>query len=348
MKKNILFLYTELAGYFVACINELAKQEDVKVHVVRWPVNKEAPFQFDIDPRVGIYERDEYDDTTLLEQVKSIEPNIIICSGWVDNAYVNICKRYKGQIPTVMSMDNQWHGNIKQRLACLAAPLKLHKAFSQAWVPGEPQKAYAHKLGFKKVETGFYCADTKVFEPLGQEKLKEGSPIPKRLLYVGRYIPQKGIDKLFEAFLELLEEGFTKWELHCLGMGDLFDERPIHDKIHHHGFVQPANMHQYLKTTGVFVLPSDFEPWGVVTHEMAVAGFPMVVSSAVGSVTMFLNDGENGFLFQQGSKEALKKALKRMMQMNAADLKAMAQASYQKGMAWTPQKWVSKIEELMN
>ncbi|MCG8579904.1 MAG: hypothetical protein MI866_08310, partial [Bacteroidales bacterium] len=106
MKKNILFLYTELAGYFVACINELAKQEDVKVHVVRWPVNKEAPFQFNIDERISIYERDEYNDSSLLEKVNGIEPDIIICSGWVDKGYVNICKQYKGQVPTVMSMDN--------------------------------------------------------------------------------------------------------------------------------------------------------------------------------------------------------------------------------------------------
>ncbi|MCU4158060.1 glycosyltransferase family 4 protein [Carboxylicivirga sp. A043] len=343
MKKNILFLYTELAGYFVACINELAKQDDVSVHVVRWPVNKEAPFQFAIDKRISIYERDAYDDTTLLEKINSIEPDIIICSGWVDKGYVTICKHYKGKVPTVMSMDNQWHGNLKQRLACLAAPFKLHTVFSQAWVPGEPQKAYAHKLGFKEVETGFYCADTKVFKPLGQEKLKEGSAIPKRLLYVGRYIPQKGIDKLFEAFLELQEEGLTDWELHCLGMGDLFDERPIHEKIHHHGFVQPADMHQYLKITGVFVLPSDFEPWGVVTHEMAVAGFPMVISSAVGSATMFLEDGKNGYLFQQGSKDALKDALKCMMQANDSDLRDMATASFEKGMSWTPERWVETL-----
>ncbi|MBS2212120.1 glycosyltransferase family 4 protein [Carboxylicivirga mesophila] len=343
MKKNILFLYTELAGYFVACINELATQKNISVHVVRWPVNKEAPFQFDIDERISIYERDAYNDISLMELVDVVEPDIIICSGWVDKGYVNVCKRYRGKIPTVMSMDNQWHGSLKQRLACLAAPFKLHSAFSQAWVPGEPQKAYAQRLGFKKVETGFYSADTKVFEPLGLEKIKVGHAIPKRLLYVGRYIPQKGIDKLFESFLELIEEGFTGWELHCLGTGELFDQRPIHDNIHHHGFVQPTDMHRYLKSTGVFVLPSDFEPWGVVTHEMAVAGFPMVISSAVGSVTMFLNDGENGYIFKQGSKEALKKALKKMMQAKDSELRDMATASFEKGMSWTPERWVETI-----
>ena len=57
---RIVFLYTELAGYFLACINELTKRDDVEVHIFRWPVNKEAPFNFNFNNKVKIYNRNDF------------------------------------------------------------------------------------------------------------------------------------------------------------------------------------------------------------------------------------------------------------------------------------------------
>ena len=44
-KPKIVFLYSEVAGYFLACAKELANSAEVLI--VRWPVNSEAPFQFE-------------------------------------------------------------------------------------------------------------------------------------------------------------------------------------------------------------------------------------------------------------------------------------------------------------
>ena len=44
----ILFLYTEIANYFLACVKELHKSADVAI--VRWAVNEEAPFSFEFHP----------------------------------------------------------------------------------------------------------------------------------------------------------------------------------------------------------------------------------------------------------------------------------------------------------
>ena len=341
--KKILFLYTELAGYFEACIREL-NNRDVDIHIVRWPVNKEAPFQFSFPDDVKMYDRSDYGNDELLKLVKGISPDVIISSGWVDKGYLKVCRYFKGKIPVVLSMDNQWLGTMKQQIARIIASFTLHRRFSHAWVPGEPQKKYALKLGFKldKIETGFYSADIGRFEKIAKKRLNKNS-ISKRFLYVGRYIPQKGIDKLFDVFLELQEEGYTDWELWCMGTGDLFDEKPIHDKIKHFGFVQPAEMEKYLELSGVFVLPSDFEPWGVVVHEMAAAGFPMIVSSAVGSVSAFVEDEKNGYVFQKGDKKELKDAMKKIMALSEQELLQMAKESYVKGSSWTPEKWAKVV-----
>ncbi|TAJ08647.1 glycosyltransferase [Marinilabiliaceae bacterium JC017] len=318
-------------------------QTATEVHVVRWPVNKEAPFNFDIPEEVHIYNRPDYNNNELLELVTEINPDKIICSGWIDKGYLKVCKHYKNKIPTVLTLDNHWFGNPKQQLARVIAPFHIKRHFSHAWVPGEPQAKYARKLGFgNKIFTGFYSADTDHFKEIYQVK-SQASNIPPRFIYIGRYIPQKGLDLLFKAFIEIHEEHTSDWELWCLGTGELFDERPNHPKIKHHGFVQPADMNKYLKESGVFVLPSRFEPWGVVVHEMAVAGFPMICSSAIGGTTQFLKDDENGFLFENENKEELKQALWKIMNLNQNRLKQMSIKSHQLGMQHTPEKWADIV-----
>jgi len=338
---RILFLYTELAGYFVSCLHKLAPFCE-SIHIVRWPVNKEAPFQFQFPDNVIIYERNHYTPDQLLQLVSNIAPDKIICSGWVDKGYLKVCRAYKGQIPTIMGMDNQWHGTLRQRVMCALSTFTLHRYFSHAWVPGEPQKQYAQKLGFKNnhIATGFYSADVALFERI---KAEQRPVLPHRFIYIGRYIPQKGLDLLFEAFTELQQEAPNDWELWCLGSGEMFDQRPIHPKIVHHGFVQPSEMPGYLMEAAVFVLPSRFEPWGVVVHEMTAAGMPMVVSSAVGATSRFVKESVNGFIFESGNKESLKSALSHVIQMDKDELKQMGVESKKLGLSHTPGIWAETL-----
>lgn len=339
---KILFLYTELAGYFVSCLHELALRCE-SIHVVRWSINNEAPFQFEFPDNVTIYERNEYNQDQLLQLVAATAPDKIVCSGWVDRGYVKVCRAFNGQIPTIMGMDNQWHGTLKQQIMRLIAPFYLHRTFSHTWVPGEPQQQYAKRLGFKElmIHTGFYSANTALFSPISEHK--RTTPLPHRFIYVGRYIKAKGLDLLFDAFIELKNETPNDWELWCLGTGELYDQRPLHPNIVHHGFVQPGELPSYLEQTGVFVLPSLFEPWGVVVHEMAAAGMPMVVSSAVGSASRFVEEGKNGYLFQSGNKKSLKKALHAMIKKNDEELKQMGIESGKIGLLHTPKIWAETL-----
>ncbi len=347
---KILFLYTELAGYVMSCFKALAatprtahRHTDIELHIVRWPVNQEAPFQFQFPDNVTIYERNDYDDNNLIDLAREINPDKIVCSGWVDKGYVKVCRAFKGKVPTIMSMDNQWHGTLKQHVMRLISPFYLHRAFSHAWVPGQPQKEYAIRLGFKisNIHTGFYSADTSMFSEIAD--IKKSADIPHRFIYVGRYIKSKGLDLLFSAFIELQSEQPNDWELWCIGTGELYEQRPQHPSIVHHGFVQPMDLPSYVKQAGVFVLPSLFEPWGVVVHEMAAAGMPMIVSNAVGAASRFVEDGNNGFLFSSGNKESLKEALRRMMHQNDESLRQMSLHSAQIGLSHSPSLWTETL-----
>ena len=190
-------------------------------------------------------------------------------------------------------------------------PFYLRKRFSNIWVPGNSQKKYALKLGFKEkqISIGFYSADTNYFSSLydlvHSEKKKS---FPKRFIYVGRYYEFKGITNLWNAFIELQNENPNDWELWCLGHGNIAPVK--HPKIKHFGFVQPKDFPEYVKNTGVFVMPSLFEPWGVVLHEFAVMGFPIIASNKVGAAEVFVKDTMNGFLFEAENVNSLKEKLK--------------------------------------
>ncbi len=344
--KRILFLYTELAQYFLACCNELAKH-NFEVHIVRWPVNEEAPFVFNVE-QLRIYERKNFDRKKLLNLVKEIHPNLLVCSGWIDSDYLYAVKNAKVICKKVLILDNHWKNSIKQRLGAIYSKKTIVPYFDYAWVPGDHQKLFAQKMGFEpqKIVSGYYCADTnkfiKIYERRGNS---EAFAQRKRFIYIGRYYDFKGIIDLWDAFSSLTELERNGWELWCLGTGSI---KPLeHPSIKHFGFVQPDKLEGILNECSVFVLPSKKEPWGMVVHEMALAGFPMILSDHVGAAEQFLKLSENGYLFTAGDKNGLKKQLLNYIKMSTIELNLMSERSHKVGCGYQLNDWVEKIKNFV-
>lgn len=344
-KAKVVFLYTEIAGYFLACVEELSKSAEVLI--VRWPVNKEAPFNFSTQSGVKIVDRNAHADADLTQMVRDFNPDILVCSGWLDKGYLKIARSWRKKIPVVVSLDNHWIGSAKQRIAALLSPIYLKRIFTHAWVPGKPQERYAKKLGFgSKILLNFYCADTALFNQIYQRTLsKKEEKFPHRFLYVARYVEHKGIFELWKAFSEFSAETNSDWELWCLGTGDQWENRVLHPKITHVGFVQPAEMETYIAQTGVYILPSKFEPWGVSLQEFAVCGFPVLVSDRVGSATKFLNG--NGEQFEAGNVQQIKNVLKRIASKSDDELMNLGKKSHALGMTLTPSHWTKNLLSIL-
>ncbi|MCC9137330.1 glycosyltransferase family 4 protein [Pontibacter silvestris] len=343
---KILFLYTELAGYFIACVEALIKEHQVEVHMVRWPINKEAPFQLAIPDGVTVYDKQQYSREQLIQLSQAVAPDLVFCTGWIDKDYLAVARTFKKQVPVLVGMDNHWHGSARQQIARLLAPFTLQRIFTHAFVAGAPQQKYALKLGFRKQDVlqGYYSADVRHFQKAYQEsKFLKENVFPKRFIYVGRYVQQKGIQDMWEAFVQLQQELPNDWELWCLGTGPLEAEAAKHPNIKHVGFVQPEQMQEYISQTGVFVLPSHKEPWGVVVHEFAAAGFPLICSTEVGAATAFLKDKLNGYTFEAGNVAELKQAMKKVVLTSEADLLQMGEQSVTLALQNTPSKWAAKL-----
>lgn len=345
---KFVFLYTEIAAYFLACVQKLAELYNAEVHIFRFPINKEAPFKFPQIKNVFYYERNDFNREALLAAISKIAPDFIYCAGWIDKDYLHAVKAFSGKIPTMLGFDNKWENSLRQNIATMIAPLMLTKNFSHCLVPGEKQKKYALKLGFKEKQiiTGLYSADFEMF--YSQYKSFAGEKrnhFPKRFLYAARYVKHKGIEDLWNAFIKLQTEFPNEWELWCIGTGDMV---PIsHPKIKHFGFIQPENLGKFISQTGVYVLPSHFEPWGVTLHEFAAAGFPLICSDEIGASEKFLEDKKNGFLFHSGNIPELKNCLKKIIDLPEKELVKMSELSVEKAKEITPEKWANSLFNLV-
>jgi len=348
-KKRALFLYYELAGYFIASLEKLVDDYPVEAHVIRYPVNAIAPFNISVkNTDMIFYERKEYDEEGLIRLAGNIDPDFIFCNGWSDNGYIAICRHFKRKVPSLVTFDNPWRNTPRQNLARIAGPLFLRKIFSKCWVPGHAQKIYAKKMGFtdSQIREGLYSADLKMFHEYYEHfKAEKSRNFPKKFLFVGRYTKLKGVKELWEAFIRLHEEMPNEWELWCLGKGDFDDKFPQHEKIKNFGFVQPSDLKKYVGQTGVFILPSQYEHWGVVVHEFAAAGFPLMCSDTTSAAHAFLQDGKNGYLHKPYKVDSILKTLKKFVNATDGELLKMGEHSVTLSRTITPDTWAATAWE---
>jgi glycosyltransferase involved in cell wall biosynthesis len=339
MKGRIVFLYSELAGYVLSCIEALAQGDDVAV--AHWPVHPEAPFTLPTDAPFALRDRSGMDAAALAAWVEEQEPRALVVSGWMDRDYVAVARKWRHRIPVVLTLDNPWTGSWRQRAAVWTAPWFVRRVYNRIWYAGAPQRPFAERLGLQPAVAGWYCADVEAFDEAFQRRAPE-----RRLLYVGRYLPFKGVDELWEAFVSLTER-FPDWELHAVGAGAGWEDRVEHPQIVHHGFLQPDELAPLVATAAAFVMPSHREPWGVVLHEMAAAGLPLIASDAVGAATRFLEPGRNGYSFPAQDSKALATALERIMACSDVDRAALGTESRSLALTWTPDRWAATLRDLI-
>ncbi|HMT30352.1 MAG TPA: glycosyltransferase [Bacteroidia bacterium] len=350
--KKIIFLYTELAGYMLACMKKLAADRGVEVHVVIYPVNSIAPFQFSLEGKnLFFYERQKYSDQDLLKLCTEIGPDIIFCSGWIDKGYLNICNHYLGKVKTVMTLDNPWRSTLKQNIASVFGPFRLRKYFSHCWAAGSLQSIYAKKLGFKadKIKEGLYCCDYDYFHSQYlQFKDSKEKTFPKKIIFVGRYAKLKGVKEMWKAFEIFQQKQPNEWELWCLGKGPFDPDFPNHPKIKNFGFVQPGEMKKFIAETGVFILPAHYEHWGVVVHEFASAGFPLICSTTTSAAIKFLEDGKNGYFHDPCSVDSLVEVFMKVLNTPSDKLSKMGAHSAERAALITPDTWCDTALEFLN
>ena len=347
---KILVLYSEMAGYFLACVRHHVANYQGEFHIVRWPVNPEAPFKFEDGPGITYYERESLDNAGLMELAQKINPDLVYVAGWIDKPYLKVARHFRKKgTPVIAAFDAQWQGHRRQRIAVTVSPWFIRPCFSHAWVPGLWQYEYARRLGFPRenIETGMYSADVERFEKVyHEEKQRKKKQYPHKFLFVGRLHEIKGLHELLGAWQELQAEGVGDWHIDIYGAGPLKGQLPSLPGVTVRDFVQPDRLPDLTREAGVFLLPSRHDPWAVTLHEFTAAGLPVIVSDTTGAGTAFLRTGYNGWLHQAKDQSSLKKALRAAMETPDEALFTMGTRSHELSQQISPATWAATLNKI--
>ncbi len=279
---RIAFLMTGLSGYFAACLEELATHRDTEVLVITEATSPDADFEPEqLKPRgvqIGTFETLP-NGRDLTRSLSMFRPDVLAVVGWQVAPYRHVARLLRPRPLRVLCMDNQWLATPKQLLGVVTAPVYIAPFFDVAFLPGDRQASFARKLGFRdsQIWPGLYTCDHPHFSSAFEaRRAAKASAIPKAFLFAGRLVSSKGINLLAEAYSTYRSVSEDPWPLWLAGTGPLASRLIGLDGVTLRGFVQPRDLPNVFTQSGCLVLPSLFEPWGVVLHEAAAAGLAVI------------------------------------------------------------------------
>lgn len=171
----------------------------------------------------------------------------------------------------------------------------------------------------------------------GREELRRelglapGRPV---ILFASKLETRKCAADLLAAYIKLTKAGALAGPPYLLFVGDGERRRPLEevagelhlDSVRFLGFKNQTELPAYYDLCDVFVLPSVFEPWGLVVNEVMNAGRAVIVSDQVGCGPDLVRNGENGYIFPAGDTTALAAALVKVL-TDPATCRAMGERS---------------------
>jgi glycogen(starch) synthase len=139
----------------------------------------------------------------------------------------------------------------------------------------------------------------KIEEDLSSIRAKYALPEEKIVLYVGRLVYEKGIHVLINAVPKVLEKVNAKFII--VGSGYMKEQllnivrsMRLEHKVLFLGFVDDETLLRLQKCADVSVVPSLFEPFGIVALEAMAAKSPVVVSDT-GGLSEIVDHDTTGF-----------------------------------------------------
>jgi glycosyltransferase involved in cell wall biosynthesis len=109
----------------------------------------------------------------------------------------------------------------------------------------------------------------------------------------------------------------------------------ISGKVRFLGFVNQSQLPALYKSADLMVIPSRYEPFGLVVNEAMLCSCPVVASDRVGAVRDLIAHGETGYVYPCGNTLALATLLKSTL-ADPAQLQSIRERALQRIATWTP------------
>lgn len=259
----------------------------------------------------------------VLARLTSAEADIVHCHDWFFSAaalaiarrlssplfgYLHTVKRTEAEVlGLTMTPFRQF---VQHRQECLAAAAEQVVVYSD-YMRREVMRSFG-VAGQKIIQ--FRCGPSLDVD-LGPSLAPPLSRPGPTLLYVGRLAPEKGVDILIEAFTRLRALGSLA-TLRVVGSGSMIAllrsqaaEAGAASWVTFEPFIESAVLLAgVMADADILVVPSQFEPYGLVAAEALCLGIPVVVSSDTG-LTEVVGDGAYGEIFTSRSPADLLRAL---------------------------------------
>ncbi|HVE63700.1 MAG TPA: glycosyltransferase family 4 protein [Mycobacteriales bacterium] len=165
------------------------------------------------------------------------------------------------------------------------------------------------------IDLEHWSADTHAVAALRQRLSSTGAPV---LLYAGRLEYEKGVQTVLAA-LPRLRRRHPGLRLVIAGVGTRTEELHalartlrVSRAITFMGFLEPADLAVVAAAADCAVVPSIYEPFGMVALECAAAGTPIVVADT-GGLREFVTHDMTGLRFPPGDQGALADAVTRLL-----------------------------------
>jgi glycosyltransferase involved in cell wall biosynthesis len=263
----------------------------------------------------------------------------VILGGWNEPAFweaLAVCALRR--VPVVVWVESTGGDRRSGRLERLKR--RLLAVPSAFLVPGRASRDYLRGLGVDdaRIVTAPNAVDVSIFARTEREP-HDG---PVRLLAVGRLAPEKGIDVLLHA-----ADGLPV-EIALAGAGPEEERlrRLAGPNVRFLGQVPRDDLPAVFAAADVLVLPSRSEPWGMGLNEAALAGLPLVATSVAGAAHELIEDGVSGFVVPPDDVDALRSALRRLVEDEPSRGGAGAR-SRERGARLTPERWADAVTGLV-
>jgi glycosyltransferase involved in cell wall biosynthesis len=319
-KPRVLVFHSALAPYRVDIFNALSKLSELElVLLTRNNANQnfnqsELVSRLNIKPayidrKISVLNRDF--PIGLAKVIDELSPNIVITDEFSVASFMVAVHKFKSKdkfCHIIWTDDNQELvklDGIPRRVARrLLAPLVEGWLF----ISTEMQRYYEDVFGITRPsaivpvthdEDSFrkQLVKSKPFlKKIVEEYNLEGKRI---LLFVGRIVALKGIDRLLHAFANVVPQ-IDNAMLIIVGEGEeraslevLTSDLGINPHVKFVGRFEGVELLAWYRVGQIFVLASNFEPFGAVVNEALIAGLPSIVSSFAGARSL-IDEGVNG------------------------------------------------------
>ena len=372
---KIVYIVPLLAPYAVTRFRELAKIDDVELHVIvekdtdRERVGckfqqidgvatyllKVKEYKYIVKHKKSGYSinNDRMFSFGLRKLVRQIDPDFVIVCNSTQILFLLGPRKYTLGVVVEDTLRAEEGRNMLSRLAkrVLLKMADFYLPFSN------DAMKYLAKNGIKKnmyssswsVNDDFF-SDLKNPKDREHEKQKLNLKNKVNYLIVSALIPLKGLVKFLLAWNKMPEEFQNCSELNILGEGPLrkyleqLARANPYNNVHLKGHRPYKEVSHFMQCSDIFVLPTLQDLCSLAVFEALASGLPVMTTIYNGAKDL-VYEGVNGYLFDSENEKSI---INSLSQIRMADLNAMSRASEQIISEFTDEKVMKRLARILH